>query len=177
MTTFTSQMIQKETQVDPILSQVYCFIIGGLPTMADPTFAPFKSNRDELTTQKCCILWGTRVVVPSSLQQNVLQDFHDTHPGMSRMEALVRSYVWWPNIDCHIESTVSSCNTCQSKRSAPPTAHTKSALNQAKRVFQCLRAINHTKTYDNVVILAPFIRKQRLFQNQDVTFVQAFFFN
>ena len=52
--------------------------------------------------------------------------------------------------------------------------NTKSALNQAKRVFQCLRAINHTKTYDNVVILAPFIRKQRLFQNQDVTFVQAF---
>ena len=38
------------------------------------------------------------------------------------MKALARSYVWWPNIDSHIERTVSSRNTCQSMRSAPPTA-------------------------------------------------------
>ena len=41
---------------------------------------------------------------------------------MFRMKALARSYVWWPNIDSHIERTVSFCNTCQSMRSAPPTA-------------------------------------------------------
>ena len=122
MTTLTSQMIQKETRVDPVLSQVYSFIIGGWPTVLDPTFAPFKSKRDELTTQQGCILWGTRVVVPSSLQDKVLQELHDTHPGMSRMKAFARSYVWWPNIDSHIERTVSYCNTCQSMRSASPTA-------------------------------------------------------
>ena len=122
MTTLTSQMIQKETRVDPVLSQVYGFIIGGWPTVVDPTFSPFKSKRDELTTQQGCILWGTRVVVPPSLQEKVLQELHDNHPGMSRMKALARSYVWWPNIDSHIERTVSSCNTCQSMRSAPPTA-------------------------------------------------------
>ena len=123
VTTLTSQMIQKETRVDPVLSQVYSFIIGGWPTVVvDPSFAPFKSKRDELTTQQGCILWGTRLVVPSSLQEKVLQELHDTHPGMSRMKALARSYVWWPNIDSHIERTVSSCSTCQSMRSAPPTA-------------------------------------------------------
>ena len=90
--------------------------------VVDPSFAPFKSKRDELTTQQGCILWGTRLVVPSSLQEKVLQELHDTHPGMSRMKALARSYVWWPNIDSHIERTVSSCSTCQSMRSAPPTA-------------------------------------------------------
>ena len=37
------------------------------------------------------------------------------------MKALARSYVWWPSIDSHIESTVSLCDTCQSLRSAPPT--------------------------------------------------------
>ena len=64
MTTLTSQMILKETRVGPVLSQVYNFIIGGWPTLvADPSFALFKSKRDELTTQQGCILWGTRVVV------------------------------------------------------------------------------------------------------------------
>ena len=56
VTTLTSQMIQKETRVDPVLSQVYSFIIGGWPTVVmDPSFAPFKSKRDELTTQQGCI--------------------------------------------------------------------------------------------------------------------------
>ena len=81
-----------------------------------------RANATVLTTQQGCILWGTRVVVPSSLQEKVLQELHDTHPGMSEMKALARSYIWWPNIDSHIERTVLSCNTCQSMRSAPPTA-------------------------------------------------------
>ena len=38
------------------------------------------------------------------------------------MKALARFYVWWPNIDSHIERTVSSSSTCQSMRYAPPTA-------------------------------------------------------
>ena len=104
MTTLTSQMIQKETRVDPFLSQVYNFITGGWPTVVlDPSFAPFKSKRDELTTQQGCILWSTRLVVPSSLQEKVLQELHDTYPRMSRMKASARSYIWWPNIDSHIE--------------------------------------------------------------------------
>lgn len=93
MTTLTSQMTQKETRVGPVLSQVQGFIIGGWPTVVIPTFAPFKSKRDELTTQQGCILWGTRVDVLSSLQEKVLQELHDTHPGMSRMKALARSSV------------------------------------------------------------------------------------
>jgi len=83
---------------------------------------PFKNKRDELTTQQGCVLWGTRVVVPPSLQEKVLHELHETHPGISRMKVLSRSYVWWPNIDAHIERTVSSCSTCQTMRSAPPTA-------------------------------------------------------
>ena len=39
-----------ETEVKHVLSQVYGFIIGGWPTVVDPTFAPFRSKRDELTT-------------------------------------------------------------------------------------------------------------------------------
>ena len=38
------------------------------------------------------------------------------------MKALSRLHVWWPNIDAHIERTVSSCSTCKTMRSAPPTA-------------------------------------------------------
>ena len=122
VTNVTSQMIKRQTQVDPVLSKVYNYVISGWPSVIDPTLVPIKNKRDELTTQQGCVLWGTRVVVPPSLQEKVLHELHETHPGISRMKALSRSYVWWPNIDAHIERTISSCSTCQTKRSAPPTA-------------------------------------------------------
>ena len=121
VTNVTSQMIKKETQVDPVLSKVYTYVISGWPSVVDPTLIPYKSKRDELSAQQGCLLWGTRVIVPPSLQDKVLEELHDTHPGISRMKALARSYVWWPSIDSHIERTVSLCNTCQSLRSSPPT--------------------------------------------------------
>ena len=102
VTTLTSQMIQKVTRVDPVLSQVYGFIIGRWPSVVNPAFAPFKSKLDELTTQQGCILWGTHVVVPSSLQDRVLQELNDTQLGICRMKALARSYVWRRNTDSHI---------------------------------------------------------------------------
>ena len=67
------------------------------------------------------MLWGTHVIVPPSLKDKVLQELHDTHPGISRMKSLARSYVWWLNLDSHIENTVSLCSTCQSMRSHPRT--------------------------------------------------------
>ena len=34
------------------------------------------------------------------------------HPSVSRMKALVRSYVWWPGLDAEIEKEVKGCNKC-----------------------------------------------------------------
>lgn len=112
-------MIKKETQLDPVLSQVYTYVISGWPHVVDPSLVPFKTRQHELSTRHGCLLWGARVIVPPSLQEKVLQELHDTHPGISRMKALARSYVWWPNMDSDIELTVSSCSTCQSMRSDP----------------------------------------------------------
>ena len=119
VTNVTSQMIKKETQLDPVLSQVYNYVISGWPHVVDPSLVPFKTRQDELSTRHGCLLWGARVIVPPSLQEKVLQELHDTHPGISRMKALARSYVWWPNMDSDIELTVSSCSTCQSMGSDP----------------------------------------------------------
>ena len=119
VTDVTSQMIKKETQLDPVLAQVYNYVISGWPHVVDSSLVPFKTRQEELSTRHGCLLWGARVIVPPSLQEKLLQELHDTHPGISQMKALARSYVWWPNMDSDIELTVSSCSTCQSMRSNP----------------------------------------------------------
>ena len=57
-------------------------------------------------------MWGIRAIVPKSLQSQVLKELHQEHPGISRMKAIARSYVWWPKIDSEIEEIIQSCRNC-----------------------------------------------------------------
>ena len=90
--------------------------------MVDPELVPLKKKKDELTLKQACLLWGTRVAIPSSLEKEVLKDLHETHPGITKMKALASSYVWWPKIDVDIEEMVSLYKVCQSMRSNPVSA-------------------------------------------------------
>ena len=69
-----------------------------------------------------CLLWGTSVIMPKTLQETVLRKLHSSHPGMSRMKSLAGSYVWWPGLDKSVENLASSCSVCQVLKQAPPTA-------------------------------------------------------
>ncbi|XP_058023860.1 uncharacterized protein K02A2.6-like [Ahaetulla prasina] len=112
-----------ESGKDPVMSQVIDWVRRGWPqgTVA-PEFLPYVRRRGELSTQSGCLLWGHRVVVPPTLRPQILSCLHVAHPGIGRMKALGRSYVWWPNLDQEIESWVGRCHPCQSSRAAPPAA-------------------------------------------------------
>ena len=52
----------------------------------------------------------------------MLEELHETHPGVSKMKALARSYVWWPHMDKEIEEVVRTCENCQANCPSPPVA-------------------------------------------------------
>ena len=52
----------------------------------------------------------------------IIEQLHDTHPGISRMKSLARCYVWWPQSDSMIENKVQGCETCQLHQPLPPKA-------------------------------------------------------
>ena len=119
----TASQIASWTEKDVIMSRVHHFILHGWPDRCpDSSFQPFYTRRDELSTVDGCILWGAKVVVPTAGRQIVLQQLHDTHPGINRMKSLARSYVWWPGLDADIQSTVQKCDVCQSNKGNPPKA-------------------------------------------------------
>ena len=66
------------------------------------------------------LMYGERVVIPAVLTKKILKDFHTVHPGMSRIKALMRSYVHWLGMDKDIENMVISCKSCASVVKAPP---------------------------------------------------------
>ena len=118
----TSAAIQSWMDKDPVLSRVRGFVLYGNwePVEQDANFKPFKNRELELSVQDGCILWGNRVVVPKQGRKAVLGMLHDSHPGITKMKALVRGIFWWPGIDGDLESQVKSCQACQVNRKSPP---------------------------------------------------------
>ena len=52
-----------------------------------------------------------------------LTELHEGHPGMARMKALARMYIWCPEtVVDNIEKTVRQCIECQLHQTMPPVA-------------------------------------------------------
>ena len=114
--------VERASRRDTIISKVLHFTRRGWPETPPDSVKPFAHRRNELTTEGDCLLWGTRVVIPSKLREAVLKDLHQGHPGVSRMKALARSHFWWPGLDKDLEKLARSCTSCQAVKQAPASA-------------------------------------------------------
>ena len=95
--------ITTATRVDAKLSKVLMCCQKGWPPKPSEGLEAFWRKRDELTTEGDCLLWGSRVVVPTKLRDKVLKELHQGHPGIVKMKQVARSCVWWPGIDKQLE--------------------------------------------------------------------------
>ena len=112
--------IAEQSASDPIIQTVIGWVINGWPNKT-PTddYLPYFRKRNELSIMENCLLWGSRIVLPSIMHSKILNLIHSSHPGVVRMKSLARSYVWWPGIDKQIEKFVSNCKACQVYQNAP----------------------------------------------------------
>jgi len=39
----------------------------------------------------------------------MMEELHQSHPGIMKMKGLARSFVWWPGMDFELEKMVKSC--------------------------------------------------------------------
>ena len=65
-----------------------------------------------MSTSGNLILRGTRIVIPQSLQEHVINLAHEGHQGLVETKSLLREKVWFPNIDKLVENKVKSCSAC-----------------------------------------------------------------
>eukprot|EP00079_Xenopus_tropicalis_P034355 XP_017948126.1 PREDICTED: uncharacterized protein K02A2.6-like [Xenopus tropicalis] len=115
--------IAAATSRDPLIAKVWDFTSKGWPNYSsDKILKPYFEKRDELSIDQGCLLWGIRVVIPPKYRQRLLHELHEGHPGVNRMKARARGYLWWPGLDQDIEIFVSQCTACASVQNQPPTA-------------------------------------------------------
>ena len=65
-------------------------------------------------------MYADRVIIPITLQRRILKEFHCSHPGISKMKALMRGHTYWPRIDRDNERIVRECQGCLLAAKAPP---------------------------------------------------------
>ncbi len=116
--------VVRETSSDPVLALVLLYVVNGwkVDVSRDELMKPYWTRREELSVENGCLLWMGRVIIPESLRGTVLLELHDVHPGMTRMKALGRSYVWWPKMDADIVDLVKDCTLCALNQNNPIAA-------------------------------------------------------
>ena len=118
----TEVHIQTATRKDPILGTVLRYTQQGWPSKFPEHLKPYWVRRNELTVGKGILMWGIRVIVPTKLKDQVLQEIHQGHPGINKMKQIARSHVWWPKVDADIETLSKACKACQEVRNSPASA-------------------------------------------------------
>ena len=117
----TTQHIETATESDPTLQAVTEAIrknnwqsVVNRPHVDSTQLHLLERVKDELTvgTSGNLILRGTRIVIPTCLQEQVVQLAHEGHQGLVKTKSLLREKVWFPNIDKLVESKVKSCEAC-----------------------------------------------------------------
>ena len=106
----------------PMVSPILTHVQTGWPDEVPEDIKPYRALQTEIGVESGCLMWGIRVIVPESLQPQILNSLHENHPGIVQMKAIARGYVWWSGIDQDIEELVKSCTSCQSVKAAPATA-------------------------------------------------------
>nr|KAG5701139.1 hypothetical protein BaRGS_002615 [Batillaria attramentaria] len=123
---FDSNILRQESGKDPVIATVMRYVREGWPLKhaeINEEVRKFQKLSDSLSICHGCLIYGTRVVIPQSLQPKILDLLHIGHFGMERMKQLARTAVYWPGIDAAIEMTSRRCDSCgehQNKPSKPP---------------------------------------------------------
>ncbi|XP_043223095.1 uncharacterized protein K02A2.6-like [Amphibalanus amphitrite] len=101
---------------DPEYRELRDVIFTGFPEHRhelSPALRPYWGVRSMLAVDDGLIVYGARLVIPSSLRRDVLHRLHDAHQGMEKTKRRARLSVYWPGIDRDICNTVSACQSCR----------------------------------------------------------------
>lgn len=108
--------VQQATTCNTALRQVMEYTINSWPARKQlpKELHPYYEVRSELSVVDSILLRGDQVVLPSQLQKQALALAHAGHPGIVRMQDLIRCTYWWPAFRKHVEQYVSDCQICNS---------------------------------------------------------------
>lgn len=112
----TRDMVAQETNKDECLQKLKTAIYATSndTLWKQPELKPYAQIKYELAvTSDGIIIRGNRIVIPKTIQEQVINLAHKGHQGITKTKRLLRDKVWFPNIDSLVEKKVGKCIPCQ----------------------------------------------------------------
>ena len=111
------------TENDTSLAKVIKATMDGWPNdikESPPEIRAYYTYREEITYYEGILYKGDKLIVPQSLQSEMLSRIHEAHLGIVKSKQLARDLLFWPGMTSQIEEMIKQCPTCQMNRKAQP---------------------------------------------------------
>ncbi|XP_062855259.1 uncharacterized protein K02A2.6-like [Trichomycterus rosablanca] len=110
--------IQTHQDRDFILRQLKKHCVDGWPDKfsVEEVIHPYLPFSGEITVQNGVLLKGERIVIPASLQADVLNKLHEGHLGITKCRERAKQSVWWLGLSKELQQMIQNCDTCARER-------------------------------------------------------------
>ena len=102
------QTIREAQAADEVCQKLFDYCKHGWPhvhNLSGP-LRPYRSIASELTVHDGLLLKGNRIVIPSILRLNILDQLHSGHQGISKCRARAQQSAWWPGLNEQLQDLV-----------------------------------------------------------------------
>ena len=106
--------IQRKQEEDEVCKQIVKYCEKGWPkaNSIPHSLKKFYPVAGELMVQNGLLLKGSRLVIPVSMQKEILMKLHVGHQGITKCRERAKQSVWWPGISKQLQKLVSECPNC-----------------------------------------------------------------
>ena len=107
--------MHEATQADDTLVILKYTIQNGWPTSIKELpskIQAFWIFREEMTIEDGLILKGTKIVILSQKQAEILKLIHEGHLGLTKYKLRAKETVYWPSLNDQLEKLVLNCQLC-----------------------------------------------------------------
>ena len=111
---------KRAQSADSVCSRLkeYCLSCWPKREEIEPELIPYWKARSFLTLKDELLLYGSRIVIPTSLREETMEKVHAGHQGIERCRLRVNSSVWWPGIVKQVTEMIQRCSVC-AREAAP----------------------------------------------------------
>ena len=100
------ETFKDETAKDPSLQELKTTVEKGWPeskSRVSPRISPYWNYRDKISTYDGIMFKGEKVIVPKTMQREMLEIIHSSHLGMEKCKRWARDVLYWPGMNSEIE--------------------------------------------------------------------------
>lgn len=145
---FLNKIIEEQLK-DPICKKLRDYALTEWPDKSKIPFelTPYYQFRHSINVTENILLNNTRVIIPPTLQSQVLTFIHYGHQGIVKCRERAKVSVWWFGLSTQIEKLVRECPNCIQERTNPREPFLKAELPERPWEFLAVDLFKYKQWY------------------------------